>query len=394
MTQRQQATFDDYTFLNRWGLTFLGIWRNESKADRSFRKVLHNLHVLVLFGLMTLLLIPQWLDLYVFWGNIDANAETFVLNVFTICAMNKLYYFHSARRVFKDLVSTMADNWEETMSETGPDGVKHRDILLDMASKARVYTMRYGFLMYSTASMYFVSPFMGMQPDDLRVRKYPFFGWYYFDRFSDVYYGLCYLSQLMAGVSVGTSNYSTDSIFLVAIYHSCAQLRIIQHDLQKLGEESNVSQAKIIRLVDKHQRAIRTARKLEAMFSGSSMQQLLVSCIIICIIGLKIIVALDQGGFQVLVYVAFMFVALLQIFLYCQPGDELVSQSEAVGYAVYQSMWYALDVPAKKKIQTIILRSQRPLKMTAGSFYVLSLPNFTKILKTSMSFLSLLRAMY
>lgn len=90
----------------------------------------------------------------------------------------------------------MQENWEETMNEKGPDDEKHREILLDMASKARVYTMRYGFLMYSTASMYFVSPFMGMQKDDVRVRKYPFFGWYYFDRFSNWYYGLCYLSQV------------------------------------------------------------------------------------------------------------------------------------------------------------------------------------------------------
>ncbi|XP_058796035.1 odorant receptor 9a-like isoform X2 [Phymastichus coffea] len=393
---QRRPTFDDYTFLNRWGLTFLGVWRDEGKADRLLRNCLHNFHVLILFGLMTLLLVPQWLDIYVLWGNIDANTETLVLVVFTICAMNKLYCLLSARHIFKDLISTMEENWKETMSETGPEAAKHRDILLDMASKARVYTIRYGFLMYSTASMYFVSPFMGMQQDHVRARKYPFFGWYYFDRFSDFYYGLCYLSQLMAGVSVGTSNYSADSIFLVAIYHSCAQLRIIQHDLKKLGGESDASTSpgRVTDLIGKHQKEIRTARKLAALFTGSSFQQLLVSCAIICIIGFKIIITLDQGGFQVLVYVAFMFVALLQIFLYCRPGDELITQSTAVGYAVYQSRWYALDVPTKRKVNMMILRSQRPLKMTAGSFYVLSLPNFTKILKTSMSFLSLFKAIY
>lgn len=64
----------------------------------------------------------------------------------------------------------------------------------------------------------------------------------------------------MAGVSVGTSNYSTDSIFLVAIYHSCAQLRIIQHDLKKIGEEDMMSHSRVTQLINKHQKEIRYVR--------------------------------------------------------------------------------------------------------------------------------------
>ena len=90
----------------------------------------------------------------------------------------------------------MRDNWKITMSSSAPEQEKHKEILLDMARKARNYTRRYGLLMYSTATMYFVSPFVGMQQDSVRLRKYPFFGWYYFDRFSNFYYGLCYASQV------------------------------------------------------------------------------------------------------------------------------------------------------------------------------------------------------
>lgn len=96
-------TFDDYTFLNRWGLTFLGIWKNEKdeKSDGFAKNILHRIHTIVLFVLMTLLLIPQWLDLYVLRGNIDANAETFVLNVFTITALLKLWNFLIVAEIFE-----------------------------------------------------------------------------------------------------------------------------------------------------------------------------------------------------------------------------------------------------------------------------------------------------
>ncbi|KAJ8686507.1 hypothetical protein QAD02_022301, partial [Eretmocerus hayati] len=277
-----------------------------------------------------------------------------------------------------DVKATMQKNWLITTNELGPDGDTYRDILLDMASKAHNYTRRYGILMYSTASMYFMSPFAGMQNDNVRARKYPFFGWYYFDKDSDLIYALCYISQLMIGVVVGTCNYAMDSIFLVAVYHCCAQLRMIQYDVQKLGQTGHCSHEEIAHLVRKHQMEIRTSRKLEIIFNGCSVQQLMVSCVIICIIGFKLIIALSEGGSEFLVYIAFMFVALLQIFLYCKPGDELISQSIAVADATYQSLWRRLDVELVRKVSMMILRSQRPLKMTAGSFLVLSMPNFTK----------------
>ena len=96
---KNRPTFDDYTFLNRWGLSFLGIWREEKNVGY-IERWLYKIHVATLFVLMTLLLIPEWLDMYVLWGNIDATAETFVLNVFTICAMLKLWCFHRVRHTF------------------------------------------------------------------------------------------------------------------------------------------------------------------------------------------------------------------------------------------------------------------------------------------------------
>ncbi|XP_014219935.1 odorant receptor 13a-like [Copidosoma floridanum] len=377
-------SFDDYTFLNRWGLTFLGIWK-----CRRTRGLPHRVHVAVLFGFLFSLLIPQWLDLYILWGNIDANAETFVLNVFTVTALLKLWCFLKVRDVFEEVMGILRNNWKVTMASHEP---QHREILLEMAAKARAYTRRYGLLMYSTAFMYFVSPFTGLQHDDLRVRKYPFFGWYYFDRSSGYCYAACYALQVMAGIVVGTGNYAMDSIFFVAMYHSCARLRMLQYDLKRIGD--NNTNARIAELVRQHQREIRNSQKLKTIFQGSSFQQLLVSCIIICVIGFKLIIALNERSLAFLIYVAFLFVALLQIFLYCRPGEEIICQSTAIGSAVYQACWCSLDPVSIKKIILIILRSQCPLKMTAGKFFVLSLTNFTKILKTSLSFLSLLRAMY
>lgn len=89
----------------------------------------------------------------------------------------------------------LKNNWNSTIKNDDED--EQKKILLKMAKKARAYTRRYGFIMYSTATLYFVSPYVGMQRhDDNRPRKYPFFGWYYYDRQNDTVYLICYALQV------------------------------------------------------------------------------------------------------------------------------------------------------------------------------------------------------
>ncbi|XP_011505125.1 PREDICTED: odorant receptor 13a-like isoform X2 [Ceratosolen solmsi marchali] len=311
------TNFDDYIFLNRWALTFLGMWTIDNRFDHGVAKILHRLHITFLFVLMLLLIIPQWLDLYIFWGNINANAETVVLNVFTITAILKLLCCILTANVFN--------------------------------------------------------------PGDLRIRKYPFFGWYHFDRFSNLNYGICYVSQVMSGTVVGTTNFAMDSIFLVSLYHHSAQLQILQHDLAELVSAGCNSANVINNLIKKHQKYIRISQMLQVIFNGSSLQQLLISCVIICVIGLKLIIALEDGGYESLIYIMFMGLALLQILLYCQSGDVLISESLQVGYATYQSPWTSVNLSSIRSISLMILRSQKPLTISAGKIYVLSLQNFTMV---------------
>ncbi|XP_011505117.1 PREDICTED: odorant receptor 13a-like isoform X1 [Ceratosolen solmsi marchali] len=373
------TNFDDYIFLNRWALTFLGMWTIDNRFDHGVAKILHRLHITFLFVLMLLLIIPQWLDLYIFWGNINANAETVVLNVFTITAILKLLCCILTANVFNDVLMSLKSDWNETMDTSNPAKEKHREILLKMASSAFNYTKQYAFIMYVTALLYFISPFVGMQPGDLRIRKYPFFGWYHFDRFSNLNYGICYVSQVMSGTVVGTTNFAMDSIFLVSLYHHSAQLQILQHDLAELVSAGCNSANVINNLIKKHQKYIRISQMLQVIFNGSSLQQLLISCVIICVIGLKLIIALEDGGYESLIYIMFMGLALLQILLYCQSGDVLISESLQVGYATYQSPWTSVNLSSIRSISLMILRSQKPLTISAGKIYVLSLQNFTMV---------------
>jgi hypothetical protein len=83
-------TFDDYTFLNRWALSAVGMWKIRKETEQPVSRLQSNVHLTVVFILIMLLLVPQWLELYVFWGDMDTNIETLISNVFSTNAILKL----------------------------------------------------------------------------------------------------------------------------------------------------------------------------------------------------------------------------------------------------------------------------------------------------------------
>nr|CAD7573081.1 unnamed protein product [Timema californicum] len=51
--------------------------------------------------------------------------------------------------------------------------------------------------------------------------------------------------------------------------------------------------------------------------------------------------------------------------------------SHSVQDAAYECQWYGCDKPFKRAVQMIMLRAQRPSKLTAGKMYTMTLPTFT-----------------
>lgn len=84
---------------------------------------------------------------------------------------------------------------------------------------------------------------------------------------------------------------------------------------------------------------------------------------------------------------------LVQLTLYSVVGDYLKTQMEEVALSVYQNVWYDLPAKVRKNIVFIMMWTQLPIKLQAGNFVVLDLGTYMSILKTSISYLSVLHAM-
>nr|CAD7420065.1 unnamed protein product [Timema poppensis] len=68
--------------------------------------------------------------------------------------------------------------------------------------------------------------------------------------------------------------------------------------------------------------------------------------------------------------------------------------SGSVQTTAYECQWYSSDQIFQRAVQMIILRAQRPVVLTAGKMYNMSLSTFTLIMKNSYSIFALLRQIH
>ncbi|XP_076284908.1 odorant receptor 13a-like [Lasioglossum baleicum] len=107
----------------------------------------------------------------------------------------------------------------------------------------------------------------------------------------------------------------------------------------------------------RHQEIVEFAERIEKLFTHISLCQLMSNTLVTCCLGY------------------------------------LVITSKMIIEAAYQMAWYDLHPNISRQLVLLILKSQKGLPLTFGKFSTLSLRSFTRIMKASASYVSVLLAM-
>lgn len=70
---------------------------------------------------------------------------------------------------------------------------------------------------------------------------------------------------------------------------------------------------------------------------------------------------------------------LFQLLTYCGNGNEVILHSGSVSDAVFESNWMITDESSKNEFLLIMMRAQRPIKLTAAKFAFLSLETYMSV---------------
>ncbi|XP_022829617.1 odorant receptor 4-like [Spodoptera litura] len=229
----------------------------------------------------------------------------------------------------------------------------------------------------------------------------PFLIWYPFDPFDIRIWPFVYLNQLWAAWVAIFSVYGPDCFFFTCCTFIQIQFLKLQHDMETMVKEGsrdreestkNTFKADLVDIVNKHRELMRCVDLLETIFSKSTLLNVMTSSLIICAAGFNLMAIKNLA--LMAPFTSFLTFGFSQIFFHCYYGDYIMRSSMGVGDAVYNSRWYETGAAERKYLLIVLLRSQKPCRLTAYGFTDINLRAYTRILSTSWSYFALLKQMY
>ncbi|XP_019883254.1 odorant receptor 9a-like [Camponotus floridanus] len=280
---------------------------------------------------------------------------------------------------------------------------EHRAIMRRHAFMGRLLSCFMVCFSYFSVTVYSLIPLLGDDEDNQMnvtdediVLEYPMPSRCALEYFSvpESLYKIICLFEFIVLILTCTCNLGNDSLFLNITLHVCGQVKILKASFIDFDVSSSQVYDRFNALIKRMSYLIDMAKELANAISFVLLMQLFLSSILLCIMGFQFILAFKMNdivmmGKSLTVLCTF----LTQLTVYSFVGDYLKSQMEEVGLFIYQSVWYDLPGKLSKNLIFIIMRAQSPVKLQAGNFIVVNLATYMSILKTSMSYLSVLRVM-
>ncbi|KAL2716813.1 odorant receptor 13a-like [Vespula squamosa] len=368
-------------------MRILGIWPEERKYNQASSYL-----VLLPISMMLLFLnIPQTIDLYNIRGDIGLIIENLsVGNIPVIIAILKMTIFWFSGESISVLLSDMEEDRKETNTE------EEARRMMRIAKICRRISIGYTSTYYVLIVLFIILHLLLVRYIGriFIVRSY-----YPYNVQSAPNYELTIFAQTLAAYCVGGVYASVDTFVATLVFHVCGQLKNLKQRLRDLSCEKDNEEfyIKIVQIVKKHDSLNRFVNTIENNFNEMLLLQMVGCTMQLCITCFLALLTLGENNDIILVQITFLLLytasILFQIYLYCYIGEELISESIGIMDAVYECKWYDLSPNEARLLMIIMIRAKVPLSITAGKFCSFSHKLFCNILRTSMSYLSVLHAM-
>uniref|UniRef100_A0A182F7I6 Uncharacterized protein n=1 Tax=Anopheles albimanus TaxID=7167 RepID=A0A182F7I6_ANOAL len=173
-------------------------------------------------------------------------------------------------------------------------------------------------------------------------------------------------------------------VMVVNMIGYCAMcFNLVSLKLQDVAR-NNTHQKDIKRIVRMHQDALECAGLVEEYVSPVLLLHIVMGVLIWCSILLFFTITGFRNSQSINITVLFLFNTAETVGL-CYFGEALFRGSLQVGNAVYDVDWESQTVGVQADLQMILLRSQRPVGVTAGKFTFMNLELFAGIVQKTYS---------
>ncbi|XP_076675552.1 odorant receptor 4-like [Andrena cerasifolii] len=395
----EMASAEDYTDdvkyvvkVARAILWIVGAWPIPATSPRSKRIKLRAQNVVVYFffvftimpGLLRMFLIEKTMlkKVMIMGPVLNCSMQFFKYTIL-------LYHSEEIRRI----IAAIGQDW------TSANQVE-REILRSKAKVGRRVALMSAMTIYFSGFGYrtFIPLSKGtvVTAENVTIRPLAFpVSFIFFNEQISPIYEIVFGLQFVAGFLTYSVISGSCGMCALLILHVCSQLAILVNKINRIADGENIDDAVLQRrIVDivEHQTKIKGfLAEVQTITEYICLVEIVGATFLICIVGYYVLMELGNFG-AMLVYIVLMYAITFSVFMLCYIGQLLDNENSNVGQATITVDWYRFPAKKARYLVLIIAISNYPMKLTAGKMVDMSLATFTDIMKVSMGYLNMLRA--
>ncbi|XP_060648508.1 putative odorant receptor 98b [Drosophila nasuta] len=207
-------------------------------------------------------------------------------------------------------------------------------------------------------------------------------------------YLVAYVWNVAAAFGVLLPTVCVDTLFCSLTHNLCALFRIAQYKmLHFVGETLDDTLSNVANILPLYQATLDMCNTLNRCFRPLISVQFLVASLHLCVLCYQVSANLRRP--DVLFFAAFTGSILSQIYLYCYCGECVKTENAQFATAIYDSDWHKTGCSWSaigRPLLLSMMRAQRDCRID-GYFFVANMQTFLAIVKTSMSYVTLLQSL-
>ncbi|XP_072757062.1 odorant receptor 10-like [Anoplolepis gracilipes] len=379
--------------INRISLKILGLWPDDKLSRRE--QFLANLRsFIIIITMFTIAVVPGLLALLRVWGDLLAMADNLQIALPFMVIVLKFSILWIHKKDLIPIINMMMDDWIKTKTAV------ERDTMIKQAKIARAIVM-FGCIMMCFASILLIIPpcfgySMRYLTNLTDGSKPMLFQTYYLrDMSESPYYEIVFVAQAIAILVAAVSYTGVDNFLGLLVFHICAQLDILKMRMLNLNDFKNFNAALSFNIED-HLRLIRSVDVIDSTFNLMLLALLVYFAMLFCVQGFLLVTIIDGVSDVSFMRICWLVSILINTFVhmcvYCVVGEILIAKAEGVYHAVYNYTWYLLKPNEARNLLMIMIRSEKPVLITAGKIFPMTLSMFCNLIKTSAGYISVLLA--
>ncbi|XP_075969902.1 odorant receptor 30a-like [Anticarsia gemmatalis] len=372
---------------------YLGIWpgHNPNRYYNYYSKLFLTFFVFIYDGLSTInfYFLPRKLDIFI---------EELLLYFTELSVLSKILTFLFMHDKIIELFKMLESDIFQPDDEEG----------IAIVKEAKNFNVKYWKIVatasYTSNISHVSSPllfhFITSAELFLPVSSYLFLS----DEFRDAYIYPLFIYQGLGIHFIMLYNVYVDTFILGLMNYVIAQLDILDvklrrvTDVSEAGETSKGSfdnSAEAIRKINQcivhYGEVDKFCNLIQDVFSLCLFAQFGFASCVICVCLFRYTL-----GAPVQYYVflsTYIFVMVIQILIPCWYGTKIMDKSTLLSFATYNCDWTSRSRQFKSNLRLFVERANKPLSITGGKMFCLSLITFTSIMNSAYSFFTLLQHM-